>query len=74
MKEKEIGRENLIRLCQAVSPNHEPCEYLATAHCRRCNRWFCEATLRMRSGIHVRCRQEKKAANRRLRLNMMLLC
>ena len=40
---KEIGRENLTRLCQAVSPNHEPCEYLATVHCRRCKRWFCDS-------------------------------
>ena len=43
MKEKETGRENRMRLCQAVSPSDEPCGYLATVHCRRCGRWFCDS-------------------------------
>jgi hypothetical protein len=42
MKEKELGNAELIRLCEAVSPGHEPCEYLATVHCGTCDRWFCD--------------------------------
>jgi hypothetical protein len=43
MEEKKLRRAELIRLCQAVSPGHEPCEYLATVHCSRCERWFCDS-------------------------------
>ncbi len=35
--------EEVQRLCQAVSPNDEPCDYPATVHCRKCGRWFCDA-------------------------------
>jgi hypothetical protein len=32
------------RVCQAVSPSDEPCDYHpATVHCPQCERWFCEA-------------------------------
>jgi hypothetical protein len=31
------------RLCQAVSPNDEPCGFPATVHCATCGRWFCDA-------------------------------
>lgn len=34
---------DLERLCQAVSPNDEPCDYPATVHCAKCERWFCDA-------------------------------
>ena len=42
MEEKEPRRAELLRLCKAVSPSHEPCEYLATVNCSRCGRWFCD--------------------------------
>ena len=35
--------EEVERLCQAVSPNDEPCDYPATVHCAKCGRWFCDA-------------------------------
>jgi hypothetical protein len=35
--------EDLERLCQAVSPNYEPCDYPATVHCAKCGGWFCGA-------------------------------
>ena len=31
------------RLCKAVPPNDEPCDYPATVHCAKCGRWFCDA-------------------------------
>ena len=43
MEKKELGSANLMRLCQAVSPSDEPCDYLATVHCTRCGRWFCDS-------------------------------
>jgi hypothetical protein len=30
------------RLCQAVSPGDEPCDSVATVHCAKCGRWFCD--------------------------------
>ena len=39
----EQEREDMERLCQAVSPNDEPCDYPATVHCAKCGRWFCDA-------------------------------
>ena len=41
--EEEKGSANLERLCQAVSPNDEPCDHPATVHCATCGRWFCVA-------------------------------
>jgi hypothetical protein len=41
--DEEGPSENLERLCQAVSPSDEPCDYPATVHCSRCGRWFCDA-------------------------------
>ena len=36
---EESGGPDLGRLCQVVSPNHDP----ATAHCPTFRRWFCDA-------------------------------
>ena len=41
MEEKD--ESDLERLCQAVSPNDEPCDYPATVHCAKCGRWLCDA-------------------------------
>jgi len=35
--------DDVQRLCQAVSPSDEPCDYPATVHCAKCGRWFCDA-------------------------------
>jgi hypothetical protein len=35
--------DDVERLCQAVSPNDEPCDFPATVHCAKCGRWFCDA-------------------------------
>jgi hypothetical protein len=43
MELKEAGSADLERLCQAVSPSDEPCDYPATVHCAKCGRWFCDA-------------------------------
>jgi len=43
MGDKEGLSGDLERLCQAVSPNDEPCDYPATVHCATCGRWFCDA-------------------------------
>ena len=43
MGRMEHGNEHLERLCQAVSPNDEPCDYTAMVHCAKCGRWFCDA-------------------------------
>jgi hypothetical protein len=32
--------------CQGVSPWDEPCMIVATKHCERCSRWFCETHFR----------------------------
>jgi hypothetical protein len=40
---KEVKTEDEERLCQAVSPNDEPCDSPATVHCAKCERWFCDA-------------------------------
>jgi hypothetical protein len=40
---EEEKTEDMEPLCQAVSPNDEPCDYPATAHCATCGRWFCDA-------------------------------
>ena len=31
------------RVCEAVSPNDEPCDHPATVYCENCGRWFCDA-------------------------------
>jgi hypothetical protein len=41
--EAAMEEEEVERLCQAVSPNDEPCDYPATVHCTKCGRWFCDA-------------------------------
>jgi hypothetical protein len=41
MEEKEPGSSELRRLCQAVSPNDEPCDNPAVMRCTECGRWFC---------------------------------
>jgi hypothetical protein len=41
--EEEVESERPERLCQAVSPNDEPCDYPATVHCAKYGRWFCDA-------------------------------
>jgi hypothetical protein len=43
MGEKELESADVERLCQAVSPNDEPCDFPATVHCAECGRWFCDA-------------------------------
>jgi hypothetical protein len=43
MGDKGAKSEGLERLCQAVSPSDEPCDYPATVHYARCGRWFCDA-------------------------------
>ena len=43
MEEQETQSVNRERLCQAVSPNDEPCDNPATVHCARCGRWFCDS-------------------------------
>jgi hypothetical protein len=43
MGEEKDESEDLERLCQAVSPNDEPCDYPATVHCAKCGGWFCDA-------------------------------
>jgi hypothetical protein len=48
LMEEEPGSAEIIRLCQAVSPSHEPCGYLATVHCRTCGSGFAMLTPRMR--------------------------
>ena len=53
MELKEAESTDLERVCQAVSPNDEPCDYPATVHCAKCGRWFCDAMLRARSGRQV---------------------
>jgi hypothetical protein len=37
VEENELSSPEMRRLCQAVSPNDEPCDYLATVHCTRCD-------------------------------------
>jgi hypothetical protein len=32
---------NLEWSCQGVSPMDDPCDSVATFHCRICGRWFC---------------------------------
>jgi len=40
----EIEYESDVeRLCQAISPSDEPCDFPATVHCSKCGRWFCDA-------------------------------
>jgi hypothetical protein len=39
----EAESPDLERLCQAVSPSDEPCDYQATVRCPTCKRWFCDA-------------------------------
>jgi len=39
----EYGTAEVERLCQAVSPDDEPCDSPATVHCPKCGRWFCDA-------------------------------
>ena len=39
----EAQGPDLERLCQAVSPGGEPCDYPATVHCPTCKKWFCDA-------------------------------
>ena len=41
--EMKYESANVERLCQAISPNDEPCDYPATVHCAKCGRWFCDA-------------------------------
>ena len=41
--DREAESQNSERLCQAVSPNDERCDYPATVHCAKCGRWFCDA-------------------------------
>jgi hypothetical protein len=41
--EEEVEIERQERLCKAVLPNGEPCDYPATVHCAKCSRWFCDA-------------------------------
>ena len=43
MAESNTGTTNLERLCLAVPPNDEPCDYPATVHCAQCGRRFCDA-------------------------------
>jgi hypothetical protein len=43
MEDEELKSAALMRLCQAVSPNDEPCDYLATVRCTKCGRWFCDS-------------------------------
>jgi hypothetical protein len=43
MEDEEIASADLKRLCQAVSPNDEPCDNPATGRCTKCGRWFCDA-------------------------------
>ncbi len=43
MEEKELGSAELIRLCQAVSPNDAPYDNPAKVRCTSCGRWFCDA-------------------------------
>jgi len=44
MGEKEVqSYDDLERSCQGISPNDEPCDFPATAHCAKCGRWFCDA-------------------------------
>jgi len=33
---EEVKTEDVERLCQAVSPNDEPCDFPATVHCAKC--------------------------------------
>ena len=35
--------EDLERLCQAVSPQDEPCNFPASVRCPQCDKWFCDA-------------------------------
>jgi len=30
------------RFCAAVSPDAQPCNFPATVHCNKCNKWFCD--------------------------------
>jgi len=40
----EIEYESDVeRLCQAISPSDEPCDFPATVRCSKCGRWFCDA-------------------------------
>ena len=39
----EPSSAELRRLCQAVSPNDEPCDNPATVRCMTCGRWFCNS-------------------------------
>jgi hypothetical protein len=43
MEDKEDQSKDLERLCQAVSPSDERCDYPATVHCAKCGSWFCDA-------------------------------
>src|ERR1700747_297179 len=43
MEVNEAESNDLERLCQAVSPNDEPCDFPAIVHCAKCGSWFCDA-------------------------------
>lgn len=39
---REIPQPLSKPVCQAVSPNDEPCDSFATVHCMNCDQWFCD--------------------------------
>ena len=43
MEDEELKSADLTRVCQAVSPNDEPCDNPAKVRCTSCGRWFCDA-------------------------------
>jgi hypothetical protein len=62
MEDEELKSVNLKRLCQAVSANDEPCDIRRPYDVQGAVGGSAISTLRMKSGIHVRCRRERKAA------------
>ena len=43
MEIEEAENTDLERVCRAVSPSNEPCDFPATVHCAKCGRWLCDA-------------------------------
>ena len=65
MEDEEPNSADTKHFCQAVSPNDEPCYNPATFAARSAVDGSAIATARKRSGIHARCRPERKVAKRR---------
>jgi len=60
--EEEVESEHPERLCQAVSPNDEPCDFLRQYIARSAGDGSAMLTPRTKSGIRACCQLRKRAA------------